>query len=95
MTAAAVVTVVGVLEVLVIHGPCEAHSISYPQPVSSAQLCSISDSQPIFASVTSYWAQPKAVSDYRQLDGQPKKEPAMVARRGQGLRSSEPVALTH
>lgn len=27
----------------------------------------------------------RAVSDFRQLDGQPKKEPAMVARRGQGL----------
>lgn len=35
---------------------------------------------------------PKAVSDFRQLDGQPKKEPAIVSRRGQGLTSSEALA---
>lgn len=60
----------------------------HPQPISSAQLCSVSNSQSMFAFVRSSWAQPKAVSDSRQLDGQP----PVIARRGQGLKSSEAVA---
>lgn len=46
----------------------------------------------MFVFVRSSLAQTKDVSDSKQLDDQPKKEPAVVASWGQCLRSSEAVA---